>query len=392
MDIQQLAQGKYIHWGAYCSLYTGKTRAYLIKKGIEHIELNSSHLYFAEQVLPRVGFFSLPVLQTPDGEIIQDSTEIISFLEQRYPQPSLLPVNKPMQAVAWLLHNYGTDGLLPAAMHYRWSYKEANYDYIVDEFARGLLPHEARRNSDARAEAVAFADKMDAYLQALGITPATIPVVEDAVECLFERLNEHFTDYPYLLGGRPSVADCGMMAGLFAHLARDPHASQLMKARAPGLYRWTETMNRPGVVDPELWHVAPEFFSLETLPDTLLVVLQQVCADFGAELEATAAAYHHWLECEGQLTAGTLVAIDGEAGIRQRLGEVSFALGGGEIRRQVWADTLLTHQRVLDLEASMSETERGAYAQLLRRAQGHRLLSIRVLRPLTRVDNRVVLR
>jgi hypothetical protein len=33
------ADNKYILWGAYCSLYTGKVRAYLIKKGIEYIEI-----------------------------------------------------------------------------------------------------------------------------------------------------------------------------------------------------------------------------------------------------------------------------------------------------------------------------------------------------------------
>ncbi len=48
MSIQTMAKGKYIHWGAYCSLYSGKTRSYLIKKGIAHIEVNPSHSHYLE--------------------------------------------------------------------------------------------------------------------------------------------------------------------------------------------------------------------------------------------------------------------------------------------------------------------------------------------------------
>ena len=54
MDINKLAQGRYIHWGAHCSLYTGKTRAYLIKKGIDHVELNPSHPHYIDKVMPKV--------------------------------------------------------------------------------------------------------------------------------------------------------------------------------------------------------------------------------------------------------------------------------------------------------------------------------------------------
>ena len=53
------------------------------------------------------------------------------------------------------------------------------------------------------------------------------------------------------MGGRPSIADCGFMAPLFAHLARDPVPATLMKNIAPNVYRWTERMNTPGIADGE---------------------------------------------------------------------------------------------------------------------------------------------
>ena len=41
--------------------------------------------------------------------------------------------------------------------------------------------------------------------------------------------------YPYLLGGRPSIADFGFMAPLFAHLGRDPVPAALAATFAASL-------------------------------------------------------------------------------------------------------------------------------------------------------------
>jgi glutathione S-transferase len=79
--IQEIAGDRFVLWGANWSLYTAKVRPYLIKKGIEYVELNPSHPHFKESVLPQIGHFTVPVVETPDGEIIADSTEIMDLLE-----------------------------------------------------------------------------------------------------------------------------------------------------------------------------------------------------------------------------------------------------------------------------------------------------------------------
>jgi hypothetical protein len=306
----------------------------------------------------------------------------------------MLPDEKPLQALAWLLHNYGTDGLVKPAMHYRWNYKETNYDFIIDEFTRGLVPLEQRKDdpAGAKAQAVEFGKAMNAYLEALGITEITIPAVEQATEALFDLLNDHFVEYPYLLGGRPSIADCGMMVGLFAHLGRDPYSAQLMKTRAPALYRWTETMNRPGVIDSDLWHVAPNFFQADQLPETLIAILRRLCSDFGSELEATAAAYHRWLNAVPDRPAGSVVALDGQKAIRQSLGQIEHPQQGVTITRTAWADPLLTHQRVIDLVGSMNDAELQVYEHILNQAGGGNILSIQFERAITRADYAAVIR
>lgn len=74
MDIQALAQNKHILWGANWSLYSAKVRPYLMKKEIGYVELNSFHPHFYEKVMPQIGHFTVPVIETPEGDIVADST------------------------------------------------------------------------------------------------------------------------------------------------------------------------------------------------------------------------------------------------------------------------------------------------------------------------------
>jgi len=87
LNIQDIAGNKYILWGASWSLYTAKVRPFLIKKGIDYVEINPSHPRYEETIMQKVGYFTVPVLETPDGEIIADSTKIMEYLDAKYPSP-----------------------------------------------------------------------------------------------------------------------------------------------------------------------------------------------------------------------------------------------------------------------------------------------------------------
>jgi hypothetical protein len=73
-------------------LYTGKVRSYLIKKGIEFRELTPAHPDFKQRILPAVGVFVVPVLETPEGELIEfpDTPEV--WLADDAIPPTLEPV------------------------------------------------------------------------------------------------------------------------------------------------------------------------------------------------------------------------------------------------------------------------------------------------------------
>lgn len=326
------ADGTYTLWGGPLSLYSGKARAYLIKKRIPYRELYPSHPDFPRRIMPAVGLFVVPVLEAPDGTIVQDTTNIIEYLEARHPEPNLVPESKLQEAVAWLVSAFASEGLLQAAMHYRWWYRKEQESFLTAEFARILSP--AGGPEARRMQATAVMQQMNDYLGYLGVTAETVPAVESSYEALLGILDEHFARYPYVLGGRPSIADFGLMAPLFAHLSRDPHPSHLMKLRAPNVYRWTERMNLAQIRDGEFWDQEETYPAGDELPPTLVPLLEHIFSDWGPELAAYVRRFNEWIATDPSLPPGHLVSASGERRVHPSLGEVTYELRGRTFRRQ----------------------------------------------------------
>ena len=122
---------RYTLWGGALSVYTAKIRSYLIKKRIPYRELYPSSPEFGEHIVPTLGFFVIPVLETPEGKIVQDTSDIIDYLEVRHPDPCFIPSSPLQSVVADLLCAYGSEGLNQPSMHYRWSFLDQHGDYIL---------------------------------------------------------------------------------------------------------------------------------------------------------------------------------------------------------------------------------------------------------------------
>ena len=87
----------------------------------------------------------IPVLVSPDGLALQDSTEIIDFLEVRFPQAPIYPETPKQKLATLILEVFGDEWLIMTAIHYRWT-KEENRAFVIEEFGRqakpGCLPQE----------------------------------------------------------------------------------------------------------------------------------------------------------------------------------------------------------------------------------------------------------
>ena len=72
----------YTLYGAPVSLYTGKARSYLRRQGIDFVEESPGFDRYLNHIVPTVGRWIIPCLETPDGTIIQDGADIIDHFEK----------------------------------------------------------------------------------------------------------------------------------------------------------------------------------------------------------------------------------------------------------------------------------------------------------------------
>jgi glutathione S-transferase len=376
-------------WGAPLSVYSAKVRSYLIKKRIPYRELFPSHPDFQSRILPSLGFFVIPVLETPGGEIVQDTSDIIDYLEARFPEPSFVPQTPVQQTVATLLCAFGSEGLNQPSMHYRWSFLDEHGDYIVTEFGRAAS--QSRDLAQRKAAAEPSIALMKEHLPRLGIKAETIPAIESAYLALLDALDVLFLYHPYLLGGRPSMADFGFMAGLYAHLSRDPVPSALMKSRAPHVFRWTERMNIANLDDGEFPEAADAYLPNDELPEALEPILRLVFSDWGAELSASMAHYNAWIADQPHLPEGHLVSSTGERAVHPGLGPIQYAFRGVTMTKECWPQMLWHFHKALQAANSLRGDARDQWQALLARTGGEKVMSLKPARTMSRKNNVLVL-
>lgn len=317
----------YTLYGSEVSLYTGKLRAYLRYKKLPFTEILSTIGVYKNVIRPNTGVTFIPVVKTPDGQFLQDTARIIDHIEAEHSQRCVVPSRPTQRLVSELFALWGDEWLVIPAMHYRWN--KDNFPFIYQEFGRVVTP-----NSPAFIRAFfgkKLAKKFSGFVPVLGITQHSIASIEDWYEnTVLHHLNCHFAQHDYLLGGRPSLGDFGLMGPLYAHLYRDPAPGNLMKRIAPNVAAWVERMNQVNVTEGE-------YLADDTIPDTLLPLLTDMFAQLWPVLQSTTEALSLWREKHPQ-----------EHFIPRTVGEHSFSVGGISEKRAISSFHQYKLQRVLD--------------------------------------------
>lgn len=369
-----------IVWGAHGSFYTGKTRSYLIKKGVAYRErFFGLDDRFANEILPLIGYFVIPVTELTDGTLIQDTTDTIVHFESELGEPALIPISPMQRVVAWILGFFGSEALWKLGLHYRWTYIEEHRPFVEGVFGRCISS--AKSAAERRKQAEPMMGEFKGKLLELGVTDETIPSIEASYDELLGLLDEHFFHFPYLMGGRPSLPDFGLIAPFFAHLSRDPYPSSHMKLRAPNVFRWTERMFQNGFADGEFLDLAPDFLPDDALPETLYPVLEYFFRDFGPEFVAMIESYNSWCETQpGDAHSARIQDPNEPRTAHPTLGWIEFECRNVRHRRRDSVSVLYHLQRVLDVADVLEGKDRAAYRALLRRTGGEALLSSRLSR------------
>jgi glutathione S-transferase len=246
-------------FGSELSPYSVKVRSYFRFKGIAHDWLPRSPANQAEfQKYAKLPL--IPLVVTPDGEGVQDSTPIIERFERQVHEPSIVPEDPLLAFLSALIEEYADEWGNKWMFHYRWHYKAdrwATAERIALQMAGAQGPLGV-----AKARAM-VAERMTGRLGFVGSNEKTRPLIENSFKRTMGLLDRHLAARSYLLGGRPALADFGLW-GQFYEAASDPTPGGQMRAFAPNLMAWVERMQSPNVEGPfEAWPaLAPSLMPL----------------------------------------------------------------------------------------------------------------------------------
>ena len=362
---------KYRLYGAPLSYYSGKARAYLRYKGIDFEEVLTTPEVYKSVVVGRTGVAMIPVLVSPDDIAVQDTSEIIDFLEERFPEPPVYPAGPRQGLAARLLELYGDEWLVIPAMHYRWAY---NFDFVIREFGKVRAPDATPEEQSAIGEEASKFFR--GSLPFLGVTEKSAPAIEASYEALLKDLDRHFGVYDFLFGSRPSIGDFGLFGPLYAHLYRDPWSGDLMKRIAPNVARWVERLNDP---TPK----SGDFLADDEVPETLDPVFARMFGEQFPVLHKTVAAVSDWIDEH-----------PGEE-VPRSVGFLSFGLEDKtgarvEEQRAIISFNQWMLQRPLNFYQSLKEDEKAQADKLLKRLGGFDAMQLTIRRPVARRDNKLV--
>ncbi len=249
-------------YGSELSPYSVKVRSFFRYKKLDHEWIPRSPAVQSEfqkyAKLPLV-----PLVVTPEGEGIQDSTPILERFEASHPEPSVTPDHPALAFVSALLEEYGDEWGNKWMFHYRWRYQPDVWS-TAERIAQQMMGEQGTL-AVAQTRA-AVAERMMGRLGFVGSNDKTEPLIEASFTRALGLIDAHLASRPYLLGGRPAMADFGLWGQLY-EAATDPTPGAIMRASAPNVMAWLQRMLSP--------RAEGEFESLSALAPTLMPLLRE---------------------------------------------------------------------------------------------------------------------
>jgi glutathione S-transferase len=240
--------GQYRIFGAEVSPYSVKVRSYFRYKQIPHEWIvrgpSSAAEYQKYAKLPII-----PLVVSPDGEAMQDSTPILETLEQRFPEPSIHPDDPIASFVSALLEEFGDEWGNKWMFHYRWA-READQVSASERIGAAM----SGASGDALQQVAAgIRERMIGRVWFVGSNPQTAPQIEDGFKAAIAQIEAHLAGRPYLFGARPAFGDFGMWGQIY-NAWTDPTPGAFLRERAPRVVAWCQRMLDPKAEGPfEPW-------------------------------------------------------------------------------------------------------------------------------------------
>ncbi len=337
--------GNYIHHGVMFSYYSAKTRACLSYKRIPFVEQYQA-TDLSGRIRQTTNKVMIPVLETPEGEILQDTTVIIDALEARHPARPVFPEDPVLMLVTRLVEFTIDELWVTTAMNARWN-DPVSKQFAISEFGRGIGGSMGLTGDKMMAIGERVAGQMQSYLPQLGIGDETGRATANSFfEDATVALNRVVGHTRFALGSRPSLLDFCLFTGYYAHQYRDLGAAQTyLKSTAPDLCYYLDTLHAG--------HCAPAAGELAMTPALMdyLKIIGPSSAGFASGIMAGAAAL------AGNAESGTV--------FEQRIAPFDFDLGGKPFTRGASTFGAWKLQRLFDVYDAMDAADKARARDLL---------------------------
>lgn len=355
---------RYTMFGAEASYYTGKARAYLRYKDIPYDEYSGGTPQ-VQAMIKRTGVMVMPTIHTPDDIIMQDTTEIIDFLEERFAEPSVYPETPRQRLAALLFELFGDEWMIIPGLYYRWI-PEENLDFVFDDFGSNSAPFagpKVRYNAGKM-----FGSAIQALLPSFGVVPEAYEGIERMYEDFLNQFSAHLEKHPFLFGTRPSIGDYGLMAPLYAHLSRDPFPAHHMRLKAPGVLRWVERMNFPKPRPKQ-----GDFLSDDEVPETLYPILQTIFEEQFPVLQKTVEDVARVCDDKPDKVLPRFTST-----------QIEYTIGGKQGSMRIHPYTQWMLQRPIDYYQSLGGTDKESVDAMLKEAGGYEHMQMTIPRRVKR--------
>ena len=234
-----MADDLYVIYGSEYSPFSVKVRSYFRYKKIPHEWRPRTKDNFAEfQALAKLPL--IPLVQCPDGSVLQDSTPIMEKVEARFPDPSIIPEDQNLSFLSAMLEEYGDEWVNKPMFHYRW-WRDEDQITVASGLAKSIIP-----NASEEEQAQLAADlrkRMVPRLSFVGSSEKNKDTIEQSLDDLLMLLEVHLESRNFLLGGCPSMGDFGLFGQLYG-CTQQPSTARLVGGH-PNVSAWIEKMMDP---------------------------------------------------------------------------------------------------------------------------------------------------
>lgn len=273
-------------YGLRPSFYTRKVAGMLQAMDLPHEDLLKTADIAAEVEAAVDGYRKFPVLRTPVGDWVKDSTEIGLYLNDAHPEAAILPADPVMRVLALMLDDWIDEWLLRPTLYWRVTDRE-NRRWVARQAVASMNGEwDAGEDYGPETDHPGVSMAMQFFAGAGEVNRVGEEHRDEILGILTraaDAMTAHFQVRPFFLGERPSLPDFALYGMLEAGLLWEPAARSVVERSWPSLVDFRDRMKsaRAG---------QGAYDSARSVPPSLGRILEVAGSDYGDFLMANAAA------------------------------------------------------------------------------------------------------